>query len=122
MSNKCSERVYHDSWGHGSSCQRPATKEHNGKWYCATHHPDAVQARRDKQNAKDEARTKLAIEERMKRIADAQKAALFGELVASLKGCIAQLEILLPPSGVTHDERQAVIAGNAVLSKAKELL
>jgi len=121
MSNKCSERVYHDSWGHGSSCQRPATKEHGGKWYCATHHPDAVQARRDKQNAKDEARTKRAIEEANAKMLTIKRAALFGELVASLKGCIAQLEILLPKSGVTHDERQAVIAGNAVIAKAKEL-
>lgn len=40
-------------------------------------------------------------------------------LLAALKKCLAQLEIVLPESGRVHDETQAIIDGYAAISKAK---
>ena len=42
----CEKQIYPGSgWGRGHSCGRTATLEHNGGWYCKTHHPPTVKAK-----------------------------------------------------------------------------
>lgn len=40
------------------------------------------------------------------------------DLLSALKQCLEQLEIVLPASGLVHDERQALINAKAAISKA----
>lgn len=51
--------------------------------------------------------------------ANARLIASAPRLLHALKKCMAQLEILLPSSGVTHDERQAIIDGNNAIAEAE---
>jgi hypothetical protein len=43
--HRCQKMIYGGSF-HGRSCAKTAKHEHEGKWYCGTHHPPAVKARR----------------------------------------------------------------------------
>lgn len=46
---RCSERVYGHGHGFsGSPCSKTPKVERDGKWYCTTHDPEAVRARRAK--------------------------------------------------------------------------
>lgn len=40
------------------------------------------------------------------------------ELLEALKSVLTQFEIVLPSSGLTHDERQAIIDARAAIAKA----
>lgn len=51
--------------------------------------------------------------------ANARLIASAPSLLHALKKCMAQLEILLPSSGVTHDERQAIIDGKNAIAEAE---
>jgi hypothetical protein len=42
--HRCQKMIYGGSF-HGRSCAKTAKHEHEGKWYCRTHHPPAVKAR-----------------------------------------------------------------------------
>ncbi len=53
IKHQCSEKVSSEgSWGsfHQHKCQRPATIERDGKWYCKIHDPEYIKE-------KDKART-----------------------------------------------------------------
>ncbi len=48
---KCSERVpdrERSAWGNFYECSKWATVQRDGKWYCGTHDPEKVKARRAK--------------------------------------------------------------------------
>lgn len=54
VKKQCSIRVSGGGqWGsfHLHLCQRPATIEVDGKWYCAIHNPEAVKGREQKREA-----------------------------------------------------------------------
>lgn len=46
--------------------------------------------------------------------------ARIAELVAALEACVAQLAIVLPASGLVHDERRALAKATAALAKLRE--
>ncbi len=48
---QCSERVWFDSW-RTSQCQRKATVERDGKWYCKIHDPEYIKAKHTKRETK----------------------------------------------------------------------
>jgi len=48
--NRCSAKVFDGR--HYYPCQREATIERDGKWYCPSHDPVAIKARAEKAKAK----------------------------------------------------------------------
>lgn len=46
----CPARVYTGSFS-GHTCGKTGKFEHDGKWYCGTHHPPAVWAKREAKSA-----------------------------------------------------------------------
>jgi uncharacterized Zn finger protein (UPF0148 family) len=61
---QCSRRVYRAGQFLGGSCSKPAKVQVDGKWYCAMHNPEKVEARRKKANDKWNAEAALATYER----------------------------------------------------------
>lgn len=55
VKHACCEMVWARGAYRGYPCGKGAQYEHNGRWYCKTHHPPAVQAKRDARNQKWEA-------------------------------------------------------------------
>ena len=51
---ECSSKTY-DGWYY-HSCQRKATIERDGKWYCPSHDPEAIKKRKAKTLEKRKAR------------------------------------------------------------------
>lgn len=73
-------------------CGRGAKYEHEGKWYCKTHHPPTVQAKSDARNVKWEAEWK-ARSEREQAARDAEveqkrRADCHDQLVAALRSAL----------------------------------
>jgi len=70
------------------ACDRNAKYEHLGKWYCKTHHPPTVWAKREARSAewnKEFAARQLAIKEaQAAKDAAARRAALYPELLEAL--------------------------------------
>ena len=103
-------------WGGFSpySCGKKAKHEHEGKWYCKTHHPPTVQAkkearieRREKQFA--EQRERLAQKE-AQRAEQRRRADLYPELLEALRWTARAL----------HAEHPAAIKARAAIAKATE--
>ena len=123
MSERCSGRVFRNY--HHYQCGKTAKKEHNGKWYCGTHHPDAVQTRRDKA---DEKYNKWSAEQSAKfakQARDAKRAELFQDLVNALSELYAVTPSTAPGIGLEGaKERHAAACKLAVdvLAKSKALL
>ena len=49
---QCAERVYDPGTVLGRPCSRRAVRHHGGKWWCAIHSPEAVEARNEKKRAR----------------------------------------------------------------------
>ena len=123
MSEKCCQEIYRD-WSR-SRCRRNGTKEHDGKWYCGTHHPDAVDARHKKSMAKFDGRMAELNAKFAKQARDAKRAELFPELVNALSELYAVTPSTAPGIGLEGaKERHAAACKLAVdvLSKSKALL
>ena len=59
----CEKQIYPGSgWGRGHSCGRTATLEHNGGWYCKTHHPPTVNAKFESRYKENNAKITKRIE------------------------------------------------------------
>ena len=54
--HKCVGRVYSGHYIGSHTCNKTARYEHNGKWYCKTHHPPTVEEKRRAHAAKWEAK------------------------------------------------------------------
>jgi len=71
------------------TCSKTAKYEHLGKWYCKTHHPPTVWAKREARSAewnKEFAARQLAIKEaQAAKDEAARRAALYPELLEALK-------------------------------------
>lgn len=58
----CSGSVWDNHWSY--PCGKSANYEHDGKFYCKTHHPPTVKAKREAQNVKWEAESREQRERR----------------------------------------------------------
>jgi hypothetical protein len=102
-------------WGGYSfnSCGKKAKHEHEGQWYCKTHHPPTVQAKRE---ARDE-RWEKEWAERQERIAQQaeqkRRADLYPELLEALKAILATQS--------EFEEWEAQQAARVVVAKAEEV-
>ena len=92
--HKCCGKV-----GNGFSffrCDRNAKYEHLGKWYCKTHHPPTVWAKREARSAewiKEFAARQLASKEaQAAKDEAARRAALYPELLEALKSAHTWLQ------------------------------
>jgi hypothetical protein len=99
------------------ACGRTAQYEHLGKWYCKTHHPPTVWAKREARSAewnKEFAARQLAIKEaQAAKNEAARRAALYPELLEALKVAQPYVSAALTNTGSAdayHAERQVDIA------------
>lgn len=85
MNNRCCKRVYGSNQPFGGTmCSKPVKVEINGKSYCATHDPEAVLRRRQKQEARWQSESE-ALQEKTKRINEInRRASKFDGLVSAL--------------------------------------
>jgi hypothetical protein len=106
--HKCCGKV-----GNGFSffrCDRNAKYEHLGKWYCKTHHPPTVWAKREARSAewnKEFEARQLAIKEvQAAKDEAARRAALYPELLEALKAMLENGQDYT----ATRDKARAAIA------------
>ncbi len=103
----CQGRVW-NGWSH-ASCLNGASMEHEGKYYCKTHHPPTVEAKRKARNEKWQAdwdlqQTKSANEAARK--AEIQRrAACFDDLLAAL---VDMVEIAESQGHICKQARAAI--------------
>ena len=127
MSERCCKTVYDRTMNfpRPQRCKKTATKEHDGRWYCGTHHPDAVQARRAKSQEEYERRSAERHAQWAKQARDAKRAELFPELVEALSELWAVTPSTAPGIGLEGAiERHAAACKLAVdvLTKSKAIL
>lgn len=88
LKHKCC--ATYGSWGQ-YSCYKGAKFERDGKWFCGTHDPVAVKARREKNDAAWQIKynaEKARTEEKWAKEAETQRRAdLYPELLEALKQC-----------------------------------
>ena len=86
---RCSEWVFNTGSMYGHSCHNSAKHEHEGAWYCKTHHPPTVEAKRAaRTNAwkKDYDERMAAHEAQHRQQAEhARRAECFDDLLAALQ-------------------------------------
>jgi hypothetical protein len=89
MSHTCVGRAWSPGAFRSHQCGKTAAYEHDGQWYCKTHHPPTIAA---KANAREEERDrKWRYEKSLRDKADAERAemkrraALFPELLEALE-------------------------------------
>jgi hypothetical protein len=106
-------------WGGFSyySCGKKAKHEHEGKWYCKTHHPPTVQAKTDARNERwekqfAEQRERIAQQE-AQRAEQKRRADLYPELLEALKAILAAQS--------EFEEWEAQQAARVVVAKAEEV-
>lgn len=88
--NKCPAQVYGSSvWIRGHKCDRSAAYEHEGVFYCKTHHPPTIKAKAERKtaefNAKWDARIAASSKEREAKAELERRAACFDEMLAALQ-------------------------------------
>jgi hypothetical protein len=97
------------------ACGRTAQYEHLGKWYCKTHHPPTVWAKREARSAewdKEFAARQLAIKEaQAAKDEAARRAALYPELLEALKR-------IADPRNI-HFAGDAQVVARAAIAKAE---
>jgi hypothetical protein len=98
------------------SCGKKAKYEHEGKWYCKTHHPPTVQAKTDARNEKyekerAEQRKRLAQQE-AQRVEQKRRAELYPELLEVLKEIMSWEE---------NEQMRWAQKARAVIAKATEV-
>jgi hypothetical protein len=100
------------------TCGRTAQYEHLGKWYCKTHHPPTVWAKREARSAewnKEFAARQLAIKEaQAAKVEAARRAALYPELLEALR-----LIATTDPVDAALDPQRAVRVARAAIARAE---
>ena len=109
----CVERIW---GGYSFSCGKKAKYEHEGKWYCKTHHPPTVQAKMEARNerwrkewAEQRERTE---QQEAQRAEQKRRADLYPELLEALTDLLGWQT--LAPNDV-------VAAAQAAITKAEEV-
>jgi hypothetical protein len=114
--HKCCGRVWSRFGFH--TCSRNAKYEHEGKWFCKTHHPPTVQQKLDARNAaweKDfEARQRAHGEAQAAKAETDRRAALYPELLEALKDIVN-----IDPVDAALDPQRAVRVARAIITKAQ---
>jgi len=89
--HKCEAGVRSGYWS--VACGKNAAYEHEGRWYCKTHHPPNVKAKQDARDAKWEAdwksRREAANEADSAKLEVYRRADCYPDLLAALKECAA---------------------------------
>jgi hypothetical protein len=109
------------------ACDRNAKYEHLGKWYCKTHHPPTVWAKREARSAewnREFAARQLASKEaQAAKDEAARRAALYPELLEALKNLEKEFRKVYPiyyyaePWG--HETNVPLQAARAAIAKAE---
>jgi hypothetical protein len=114
MSHTCVGRVWSTGAFHSYECGKTAAYEHDGQWYCKTHHPPTIEA---KAKAKQEERDrKWRYEKSLRDKADAERAemkrraALFPELLEALTYMLNVCPPINAQGEEAHQKARAAIA------------
>lgn len=87
--HKCVGRVYSGHYIGSHTCNKTARYEHNGEWYCKTHHPQTVEEKRRAHAAKWEAKFDAEMAQRAQQHREhaemQRKAAAYDTLLEALK-------------------------------------
>ncbi len=87
----CEGHVFHDYWLR--TCGKSAAHEHEGHWYCKTHHPPTVAAksaaRSELLQAKRDAEREAARAKRLAADEQKRRADCYDDLLDALKDCAA---------------------------------
>ena len=106
--HKCVGRVYSGHYIGSHTCNKTARYEHNGKWYCKTHHPPTVEEKRRAHAAKWEAKFNAEMAQRMQQHREhaemQRKAAAYDTLLEALK------EIVDAADGTGWDQLDASLS------------
>ncbi len=108
----CREKVWHGYTSY--SCGKKAKHEHEGHWYCKTHHPPTVEAKNKARNERFEkewaAKREQDALEAMQKAEQQRRADLYPELLEALK---------LARSIIGHPEDAHSKLISAAISKAE---
>jgi hypothetical protein len=89
MSHICIGRVWSPGSFHSHQCGKTAQYEHEGRWYCKTHHPPTIaakaKARQEEQDRKWRYEKSLRDKADAERAEMKRRAAMFPELLEALK-------------------------------------
>jgi uncharacterized Zn finger protein (UPF0148 family) len=117
--HKCVDRVYSGHYIGSHTCNKTARYEHNGKWYCKTHHPPTVEEKRRahaaKWEAKFEARMAQITQQHREHAEMQRKAAAYDTLLEALKE-IANTD----PVDAALDPQRAVRIARAAIKAVEE--
>lgn len=111
---------------HSYGCSNLAKIERGGRWYCGTHDPVAVKAKRDARNARFMRELDARVAEREQAAASQaeleRRAACFDDLLAALTGLLAQTSrcFALNASGETA-KVYAMDTARAAIEKATKV-
>ncbi len=116
--HKCVGRVYAGHYIGSHTCNKTARYEHNGKWYCKTHHPPTVEEKRRAHAAKREAEFDAERAQRAQQHREhaemQRRAAAYDELLEALND-IANTD----PVDAALDPQRAVRIARAAIAKAE---
>jgi len=119
----CSGQIFQGLRHHG--CINKGKLEHNGKWYCGTHHPPTIEAKRKEKNEAYIARIHRENESYKQRIAalteQKRRADLYPELLVALENYMSAFGQALEAHGIPFGDQQraADSEARAALAKAK---
>ena len=108
--HKCEGRVYQGpGWGFKACCKN-AAHEHEGKWFCKTHHPPNILAKAEAKEAKWKAEWKARRE--AADVADSAKVEVYrrADCYPDLLAALLAARAYVPPSSPVHQQLGAAIA------------
>jgi hypothetical protein len=108
----CKERVWGRYAFKSNSCGKKAKHEHEGHWYCKTHHPPTVVERDKARKARWEKEWAAAREKVTQKAEQQRRADLYPELLEALK---------LAQSIIGHPEDAHSKLISAAIAKAEEV-
>jgi hypothetical protein len=114
---KCAAKVYSGGSFRGHPCVATAKYEHNGTWYCKTHHPPTVNAKRQARNAAWDAAWAAKVAEQAEKDAARKelerRAGLYDEMLAALRRAALALAFAAESLPAMRDDYEAVSAAIA---------
>ena len=88
----CKERVWGRYAFKSNSCGKKAKHEHEGHWYCKTHHPPTVEAKNKARKAQWEKEWAAAREKVTQKAEQQRRATLYPDLIQAMRDIARQPE------------------------------
>jgi uncharacterized Zn finger protein (UPF0148 family) len=120
--NKCAGHGPTNIWGSSKACTRTGKLAHDGKMWCAIHHPPTKRAKRDAKDAERTAareRSNADYDARRKSEAEqARRAECFDDLLAALEMLYAETADYIRLNNLGGMDNQCMQLSRAAIAKA----